>query len=467
MQNGRAWLLGLIAFLIEPAKAPLIKQWQLEETATAPVLAVCQVDEVAKGGPVPAGVVKWQVPTDYAFTELEVLRVFRQADNISPRQGDRIRLQFYTYHEKTAAVTGSPVWPWFKKGDTVVVPLQQNPTPSRSTWRLTADEGMSITVPAIRQPWRSDEGPQTPIEFLFRELAGSLAYGLPDEAFRTASYLASQYAPILKSELMPLLETAVASHEGRWIEIATSLLSSLGIPRPSVADFRSGKWRTGSRSVDGVDALIAAVLEKLPPSARTEEQLIYRLIDDSGVHSWGSAMSLIEFANHRALVEHLKGALSQRKPGTVYIAWTLVNNGQKGFLPEALAYAMQLIEQPGEGTTEMQAACPLVRDYGTDTQFHGLVAAIRKYQHTDVQHYQILFGYSLYSGKNPREQEIAAVLLEDKRPFASELRYCDIGLAEMNRITGLQFGTVTSSIEARDKGVSRALAWLRSKEVQP
>jgi hypothetical protein len=58
MRNGRAWLLGLIAVLIEPAKAPLIKQWQLEETATAPVLAVCQVDEVAKGGLVPAGVLK-------------------------------------------------------------------------------------------------------------------------------------------------------------------------------------------------------------------------------------------------------------------------------------------------------------------------------------------------------------------------------------------------------------------------
>src|SRR5207244_5358062 len=109
------------------------------------------------------------------------------------------------------------------------------------------------------------------------------------------------------------------------------------IPRPSVAVFRSGKWRTVSMSVDGVDALIAAVLEKLPRAARTEERLIYRLIDDSGVHSWGSAMSLIEFANNRALVEDLKGALSQRKPGTVYIAWTLVNNRQKGVLPEALA----------------------------------------------------------------------------------------------------------------------------------
>src|SRR2546427_3115631 len=40
------------------------------------------------------------VPTDYAFTELEVLRVFRQADNISPKQGDRIRLQFYTRSEE-------------------------------------------------------------------------------------------------------------------------------------------------------------------------------------------------------------------------------------------------------------------------------------------------------------------------------------------------------------------------------
>jgi hypothetical protein len=389
------------------------------------------VDEVTKGDLVPAGVLKSQVPTDYAFTELEVLRAFRQADNISPKQGDRIRLQYYSYHDKNAAVTGSPVWPWFKKGDIVVVPLQRNPTASRSPWRLTADEGMSITVPAIRQPWRSDEGPQTPIDFLFRELASSLAYGSPDEAFRAASYLESQYSPILKSELMPLLEAAVASHEDRWIEIATSLLSSLGIPRPSVADFRSGMWRTGSRSVDGVDALIAAVLEKLPRSARTEEELIYRLIDDSGVHSWGSAMSLIEFANHRALVEHLKRALSQRKPGTVYVAWTLVNKGQKGFLQEALAYAMQLIEQPGEGATEMQAVCPLVRDYGTDTQFHRLVAAIRKYQYADLKRYQILFGYSLYSGKNPREQQIAGVLLEDKRPFASELRYCDLGLAEM------------------------------------
>jgi hypothetical protein len=33
---------------------------------------------------------KWQVPTDYAFTELDVLRVFRQANNISPKQGDRM-----------------------------------------------------------------------------------------------------------------------------------------------------------------------------------------------------------------------------------------------------------------------------------------------------------------------------------------------------------------------------------------
>jgi hypothetical protein len=466
MRNGRALLLALIALLIELAKAPLIKQWQLEETATAPVLAVCQVDGVANDGLVPAGVLKWQIPTDYAFAELRVLRSFRQTGNISPRQGDRIRLQFYTYHERNAMRTGSPIFPWFKKGDILVVPLQQNSTPSLSTWRLTADEGMSITVPTIRQPWRSEARPQSSMEFLFHELAGSLAYGSPDDAFRTASYLESQSSPILKSQLMPLLEAAVASDEDRWIEIASSLLSSLGIPRPSVADFRSGKWRTGSRSLDGIDALIAAVLEKLPRSARTEEQLIYRLIDDAAVHYWGSAMSLIEFANQGALIEHLKRALSRRKPGTVYIAWTLVNSGQKAFLQEALAYAIQLIEQPGEGANDMQAACPLVRDYGTDAQFHRLLAAIRRYQHEDLQQYQTLFGYTLYSGKTPREQEIAGVLLEDKRPFGNEIRYCDLGLAEMNRMTGLQFGTVTGSIEARDQGVSRALAWLRSKEIQ-
>ncbi|MGC1295250.1 MAG: hypothetical protein WA869_09425, partial [Alloacidobacterium sp.] len=79
-------------------------------------------------------------------------------------------------------------------------------------------------------------------EYLLQEIASGLGSGTRGEALVEASYLSGQKTNDFAGELMQLLTHSAAVDSERWALIATSLVSVLGVPRPTIADFRNSKY---------------------------------------------------------------------------------------------------------------------------------------------------------------------------------------------------------------------------------
>lgn len=133
-----------------------------------------------------------------------------------------------------------PDVPHLKPGDILALPLKLNSQPSTAPWWLIADEGRGLVIPAIASGPRFAGVPGDGRVFLLREIASTLSGGKRENLFAEASYVSEQNA--ITPELMSLLHSKLDVRDDRWSQIAAAILSSLGIPRPSVADFRANDF---------------------------------------------------------------------------------------------------------------------------------------------------------------------------------------------------------------------------------
>lgn len=454
MVSDRA-VVALVPLLAITAHAGLIKSWSISELEQAPVLAVCSVENVAKQEPVAAGTVRWSGSHRWHEATLRVERV-RSRLASAPVPGDRIMVRYVGFGDSLGGVSGSPIWPAFEKGQRAVFPL--SPSKERSDrWSLVADEGINVTVPATEKEWHRADAPTTPREFLVTELINSLANGSPAEQFAASNYMRESFA--FPPEAQRLLDAALGDAEERWLAVAASIVSSLGVPRPSIAEIMSG-GHDKDRIRGPVLALLAHALQK---GAKREfpDRLIIRLVDDASVHAWGSATTLLQFRDSPVLVDRLRDALGRDKGGAVTIAWYLARDQQRPVLPEALVAARKLVTNPGPvNMSELQAASGLIRDYGDDAQFGALVATLRRLKVSDVEQYRKLFGSAAYS-QNKREIELAAVLIDDTREGFPPMRYCDVAAGVLQRLSGQDFGVGQNMTRFDwDRAVGRARDWL-------
>lgn len=445
---------ALVPLLAATAHAGFIKSWSIGQLEQAPVLAVCAVEDVAKRGTVPAGTVRWSGSYQWHEATLRVERVHSNLP-LAPVPGDRIIVRYVGFGDSLpGGISGSPIWPVFEKGQRAVFPL--SPPKERSgRWSLIAEEGINVTVPAIEREWRTADAPPTPREFIVTELINALANGSPGEQFAASAYMRESFPP----EAQRLLDAAIGNDDERWLAVAASIVSSLGIPRPSLAQVMSGA--NVKDLVRGpILVLLAHALQK---GAKREwpDRLITKLVDDAPVHAWGSATTLVQFKDSAVLIDRLRDALSRDQNGAVTIAWYLVRNEQRSVLPQALVAAQKLVMNPGPvNMSELQAASGLIRDYGDDAQFGALVVTLRRLKTADVEQYRKLFGSAAYS-QNKREIQLAAVLIDDTREGFPPMRYCDIAVGVLQRLSGQDFGVVQNMTRPDwDHAISRARDWL-------
>ena len=454
----RRGIATLVFVFASTAHAGFVKSWSISELEQAPVLAVCTVEDISQREPVAAGTVQWAGSYRWHEATLRVERVHSKLA-LAPVGGDRITVRYICYGDTIGGISGSPIWPTFEKSQRAVFPL--SPSKERSDrWALFAVEGMNVTVPATGKEWRSGDGPVTPHEFIVSELINALASGSSAEQFAASNYMGGLFA--VPSEAHRLLDAAIGNNEERWLAVAASLVSSLGIPRPSLAEIMSG---TVEKDLfrGPILVLLAHALQK---GAKREfpDRLITKLVDDAPVHAWGSATTLMEFKDSPVLIDRLREALSRNRGGAVTIAWSLVRNGQRSLLPQALAAAQKLVMNPGQvNISELQAASGLVRDYGDDAQFGALVATLRRLKTADVEQYRKLFGSAAYS-QNKREIELAAVLIDDMREGFPPMRYCDVAAGTLQRLSGQDFGIGQNMTRPDwDRAVGRARNWLAKR----
>lgn len=295
-------------------EAGFIKVWQLKETAAAPVIIVGRVISVQKKERVPNGLLSWKAETLSMTAEVEVLRSHTGSGE---RAINRLQVHFLAYGPSVTGFMNGypPPLPKLEPGQVLLLPLRENQSPASDPWRLTADSGADLTIPARAEMTGSGPPPTNARVFIVREIANALSRGTPQEVSAISHYLSGQ-SEDLTGEIMTLLEPAIGEDRQRWAEVATNLLASQGIPRSSVADLLSSKaepkdW-PGRQSL----FLARAALRKLNASPETDTLLITTWIGEAALHAWGSANSLIEFAGNPVTTETLREALQNDLSGS-------------------------------------------------------------------------------------------------------------------------------------------------------
>lgn len=396
--------------------------WSFERLAEAPVIATCIVEETTHdSSPLIVG-----QRVLIAHAKLLVLRSFPH----SPVQpGDRIKLDYEALPENPWGRSGGPDVPDLKAGAVFAFPLLLNLHPSTAAWRLVADEGESLVIPAIRREPPFAAPPRNGREFLLDEIASVLIHGTRAEVLTEATYASGQKT--IAPELVSLLAGTAGVGEDRWVLIAASLLSSFGTPRPTVADFRLGKDTAGGSFFSG--ALMNLVLQRLGDSAQAKEKLIHQLLINSDIASWGVGVTLREFAQEPSLIRELRAMLRSASPGALDVARDILGAGQKEVLGDATALAFNYLSASVADPTDIRAACWVIRDFGTDEQFNRLVAAVRRSQYEDRHRYDLLWSDTIWSD-NARERRVLYLMLDDQRTYQADERYSDIARGELKRI---------------------------------
>ncbi len=454
-------LLTLVMGIPASVEAGFIKEWQLKETAAAPVLVVGRVLGVQKGERVPEGSLPWKAETWTMTAGIQVLRVY--PDSAEPVAAGRIPVSYFAYGPSVTTFTNGypPPLPGIEAGQVLILPLQDNKSPASESWKLIADSGVGLVLPARAEIADSGPSPPTARAFLIREIANELSQGTPREVFSAAGYLSSEHEN-LSGELLPLLNFPKGDERQRWAEVAADFLAALGTPRPSVADLFSAKAEPKDWPAYPNLVVAQAALHELKASQETEDLLIRTWIAQAPLNAWGVATCLLQYADKATTTETLRQALRDDLAGSSYIAWTLVHAGHQATLPEALARALKVADRPGGDFTDLQGAAALLRDFGSDQDLTRLAALVRKYQTADRNFYNVLWQYATENG-NPREARVLAVVLHDRRIVSGGTRYCDFALGVLEKAVGRQFGAGGETQKERDDAVSRALAWLESQ----
>jgi hypothetical protein len=198
-----------------------------------------------------------------------------------------------------------------------------------------------------------------------------------------------------------------------------------------VADLRACKVAKSNMVYSG--SLVTFVLQKLGPTQEAKEKLIHELLAFSDLASWGVGMTVPEFAQEPALVRELRAMLKARSPGALPVARSVLIAGHRSILPDAIALSFHYLATPGADPSEFQAACWVIRDFGTDQEFNRVVAEIRAAQYSDRPRYDELWRNIIWS-ENDRERAVLEILLKDDRIYQANLRYSDIARGELTRI---------------------------------
>jgi hypothetical protein len=435
----------------------------LKETASAPILVTGRILDVHKNARVPDDQLSWKAETWSMTADVEVLRSFTAS---KPLTTHRIEVQFLAYGPSLTGMIccSPPPLPDIHPGEIRILAISASSDSSSQPWPLMAESGVDITIPVRAEAESEPQPPASARAFLITEFANTLGRGTPGEIAALSSYLSRQEED-LSGELMPLLETAIGDNRQQWAEVAASLHAARGIPKPTIAELFSVKAETPPKSgpLEGNLPLLQAALRKLRQSPATDELLIRTWIADAPFKAWGSANSLVEYASNPVTTETLRQALRNDLRGSSYIAMAVANQGNKTILPDAIARAFRVVDDPsglGAGS-EVQGAAALLRDHGSGQDLIRLAAIVRKYQLADPVYYGVLWQYATGS-ENPRELRVLAVVLADRRIASGSMRYCDYALAEFDRLTKQQFDIDAATIPERDAAISLALAWIRA-----
>lgn len=405
--------------------------WQLDAVAsTASVLATVRVEHTSHGSSLSASPNR----TVLGRAELAVLRAYPASALLS---GQHIQLEYEQLPEGTMRNgPDGPDVPPLQSGSILIVPLKPNPKPESDAWRLIGDEGIGTVIPvipAIEHQVSLPDQPKNKKEYLLQEVAAALSVGTREEMLREATYLTLQTTNGYAAEMMKLFDSAINRDTERWALVTASLVSALGIPRPTIADFMNGRY--GALWTSWPGSLAETSVRKLAMSSDGKEKLIHEFLNISDLNEWGTGIALQEFAQAPSLVKELRSMLEAHRPGSLYVAYDVMKAGQHSIVATAMDAAFAYVNGASKRRSDIQAACWVIRDFGTNAQFKRFLGDIKSYQYQDQKRYDELWRNTIWSD-NKRERAVLDILLADQRMYDSSQRYSDIARGELARLEG-------------------------------
>jgi hypothetical protein len=356
-------------------------------------------------------------------------------------------------------INGHPNYPDLQTDRPYVLPLKI----TSNRWRLLADEGWGLVVPVVEgEPEGSP--PASKHDFIVREILNALMHGSHADRYQLGMFMQFRPTSELDEEIMDRLSAALPDGDPRWLDIATSLLATMGIPRQGLDEFAAGTDPKPPITYANY-RLAARTLRKVPAGQR-REKIIREMLEFSAVHVWGTAATLVpEFKDDPLLLELLPTYLERRQQGALEVGSWLIANGQTAMLDVTLESALNALKTGSAAPEEITSACSLVVRRGSDEQFSEYLQIMKDAKARNRRLYDQMYQIA-WTDKSPRIVRILALLLDDERRWSPlyDTRYCDFGGALLQRVSGVSFGYKEWDAmpqPLRNAALEKARAWMK------
>jgi hypothetical protein len=314
-------------------------------------------------------------------------------------------------------------------------------------WHLSGDHGDFAVLLAAPRP-RQDAPRPTNRDFLLDEAAGVLAEGTAEEVRDSARELHDFIGEEQAADFFALLEAAIGTDAPKLARVQALYLFGqpiFGGPGEAIVDppLDVAKWASER-------------LAGFPQRARLLAETLLENMEFAN-----RVGSLLEVADQAILVPGVRRALHEGQPGALYLAQELLGTNHPELLPDALARAIQIADDPSLEGQELHMAGRFVAERGSEAEQKTYAQLVRKYRDADPLFYRRLW-QSVEFLHNQNAGYVLAVVLEDQRIVHSDIRHADFAVWALQRQTGEDFGMhQNASRFARDRSIARALAWLR------
>ncbi len=452
-----------------PAHAWISALWTAESIAREVyVIAVGEVTATSAVGDVPPDQTGGPSAPLRMTAQVRVLRCYSDHPDATLAAGDSITI---AYRSPQGGHGMEPPYVSLKVGDCFAFPLRgPRPGPTQP-WTLIDDISDYPLVPCAKD---TPSAGATGRDFLLNELAGALASSdraLALAAARKASHplLSEHKDPSLVDDFGKALEPYVGQDEAHWLRIAVALYTSMGTPRPTLAQCRAGDVGEGRRAAPVVVALSHVTGEDL------DRRLLDALLGWLDLNSWGVGAALKDNYWHDPdAVQRLTKAVDEGDLATFLMLADLVHAADDPVAPSMLGAALARLRDrtplpdaaDGPVSPQEQAlrrASRLVRYFGDEEALGVLLAEAREAQQADPHRFDALWqGADLWGP--PHVVEFCRIGIDDRRAMPGKQagwRYCDMAAAHLQRETGEDFGwSRDADLPQREAAVARAKAWL-------
>lgn len=450
----------LFVVTLTTAYASIVMPWSIEKLANeAPLIVVGEVIDTAPTQ-IPPPHEEHGIRMQYMIAHIKILRLPQTSQTNNLTAGDIISLCYERYDpiQKKAIMSGY-LFPILSPGGCYAFPLKTH-TDENSNWQLINRQDAGLLVPCLKTS-PSHVASNSTSDFLITELSSTFALSNESELARAADFLKwSINSSSIVSPLHERIDSILMDNESRWIDIAAFTYSSMGIPRPSLAELKTDE----SKATSAQSLLVAKALQHVS-GENLDDKIIRATIRCMDVPVWGVGITLSQnYAHSDLAISLLIKRLHEDSGQAIDVSESLIQaNPDKALVQAATEASMHVIMDPKTNSdTYMRFALSIIEEYGDDKQFDSVLESFTKSLKEDHERFFQMWQGLAYNN-NKRSVPIIRIAIMDNTPWPNwqGMRMSDVAASELQRITKVSFGVSSKNSEPeRDKALEKAKRWL-------